>query len=328
MNNNLDQVKWGIIGCGDVCEVKSGPAFNKIPNSSLVAVMRRDAEKAADYAKRHHVNKFYTDAKNLIEDPDVNAIYIATPPASHELYAEMAISAGKPVYIEKPLSIDSESTQRIADFATKHDVKASGAYYRRKLPLFEKVKEIIKSNELGNISLIAIRLLLPNKHNGIAQTATNWRIDPSVSGGGLFHDLAPHMLDIIYWIFGTPLSASGKSFNQAEIHAAPDLTYLNATFQKGEVLNGVWSFHTPREYKEDICQIIGDKGSLKFSFFELNPLEISIGSNHQSFEFTNPENIQLNMIRDVVKYFRGEGENPCSITDTLESMKMIDSASK
>ena len=100
----MEKIKWGIIGCGDVTEVKSGPAFNKVKNSGLVAVMRRDAEKAEDYARRHTVPKWYSDANKLIHDPEVNAIYIATPPSSHEEYTMAAFDAGKPVYVEKPMS--------------------------------------------------------------------------------------------------------------------------------------------------------------------------------------------------------------------------------
>ena len=105
----MKKINWGIIGCGDVAEVKSGPAFNKVKNSSLVAVMRRNSEKAKDYARRHNVPKWYVDANALINDPDVNAIYIATPPSSHEQYTIAALQAGKPVYVEKPMSVNSGS---------------------------------------------------------------------------------------------------------------------------------------------------------------------------------------------------------------------------
>lgn len=99
-------VNWGIIGCGNVTEVKSGPAFSKVENSRLVAVMRRNAALAEDYAKRHNVPKFYSKASDLINDPEVNAIYIATPPGSHMEYALEVIKAGKPVYIEKPMAVN------------------------------------------------------------------------------------------------------------------------------------------------------------------------------------------------------------------------------
>src|SRR4051812_25492983 len=110
----MNEIRWGIIGCGDVTEVKSGPAFNKVNHSTLAAVMRRDASKAADYARRHGVPKWYSDANALINDDTVNAIYIATPPSSHEEYAVMALNAGKPVYVEKPMTTDADAAERIA----------------------------------------------------------------------------------------------------------------------------------------------------------------------------------------------------------------------
>ncbi len=97
-------INWGIIGCGNVTEVKSGPAFNKVNDSRLIAVMRRNVALAEDYARRHKVPKFYSDAFDLINDKDVNAVYVATPPSSHAEYAIAAIKAGKPVYIEKPMA--------------------------------------------------------------------------------------------------------------------------------------------------------------------------------------------------------------------------------
>ena len=89
-------LKWGFIGCGEVTEKKSGPAFNDVEGSEVIAVMSRNADKARSYAERHHVKRWYTDAQELINDPDVNAIYIATPPSSHATFAIMAMRAGKP----------------------------------------------------------------------------------------------------------------------------------------------------------------------------------------------------------------------------------------
>jgi len=328
MNKIKQTINWGIIGCGNVCEVKSGPAFRKVPNSQLVAVMRRDLVKAQDYASRHGVAKFYADAQQLIDDPQVNAIYIATPPSSHEEYALRAIAAGKPAYIEKPLSIDAPSTRRILQASERAGVKVSGAYYRRRLPLFEKVKALITEGCLGNVSLISIRLHLPANTDRIAQTETNWRIDPEVSGGGLFHDLAPHMLDIIYWIFGRPLDCRGRSLNQANLSAAPDFTALDAVFAGGIFLGGTWSFHVHPRSREDSCTIYGERGQLTFSFFETNPLQINTDTRQESLAFRNPEHIQMNMIRDVVRYFRGEGENPCSLEDALVSTELMDAVGK
>ena len=111
-------IRWGMIGCGSVTEVKSGPAFNKVPNSKLMAVMRRDAEKVKDYAQRHHVPYYFTDVDELINHPEVDAIYIATPPKFHAAYAEKAMKVGKPVYVEKPMALnvgECETMQQISN---------------------------------------------------------------------------------------------------------------------------------------------------------------------------------------------------------------------
>ena len=101
----MKEIHWGFIGCGEVTEKKSGPAFNKVEGSYVEAVMSRSKEKARLYAERHQIKKWYTDAQELINDSNVNAIYIATPPSSHATFAIMAMKAGKPVYIEISLHI-------------------------------------------------------------------------------------------------------------------------------------------------------------------------------------------------------------------------------
>ena len=133
-------LRWGFIGCGEVTEKKSGPAFSEIEGSSVVAVMSRQEKKARSYAVRHGIPKWYTDGQELIDDPDVNAVYIATPPSSHATYAIMAMKAGKPVYVEKPLAASYEDCARINRISAETGVPCFVAYYRRYLPYFQKVK--------------------------------------------------------------------------------------------------------------------------------------------------------------------------------------------
>jgi 1,5-anhydro-D-fructose reductase (1,5-anhydro-D-mannitol-forming) len=319
-----EEVRWGIIGCGDVCEVKSGPAFSKVKNSRLVAVMRRDEAKAKDYAQRHHVGKFYTDAQKLINDPEVNAIYIATPPAQHEEYAIKSMLAGKPVYIEKPLALNAGSCISIGETSSSQKVRATGAYYRRALPLFNKVKSLLAEKRIGTVKLVLLNTLQSSTKNTITKTPDNWRVNPEQSGGGLFHDLAPHQLDLMYWFFGKPTEMKGRSLNQDKINNAPDVTSFEALF-KDIFLRGVWAFNIHESAVADTCEIFGDKGMLKFSFFTGATLEIKTEGGNEVIDFTNPPHIQQPMIEKVVQYFRGEGENPCSMDDALVSMRMLDS---
>ncbi|HEY4655038.1 MAG TPA: Gfo/Idh/MocA family oxidoreductase [Cyclobacteriaceae bacterium] len=321
-----DEVKWGIVGCGDVCEVKSGPAFNKVGHSRLVAVMRRDRARAEDYARRHGVPRFYDNADQLISDDEVNAIYIATPPVYHEEYAYRALKAGKPVYIEKPITLNSASCERMIAAADQYDRPAVCAHYRRELPLYKRVRSIIREGQLGNVRFVDLQMLKSPPEDGMHGSGTNWRVDPAVSGGGLFYDLAPHQLDILYWIFGSPLETSGRSLNQSGAHDAPDITYMEALFENKILLHGLWAFNVGRSAQHDSCKIAGDRGFISFPFFIDPVLDIYTVDLTRQEKFTNPPHIQQPMIEAVVRYFRGEGENPCSLREALVSMRMMDAA--
>lgn len=326
MKNINGTVNWGIIGCGDVCEVKSGPAFNKVPNSKLVAVMRRNLEKAKDFALRHGVPNYYADAAALINDIEVNAIYIATPPSSHEPYLEMALKAGKPVYVEKPITVSSASVQRMMAMEKQYGVKVSVAHYRRGLPLFNKIKQLVNEGAIGKVKLILLKTLQPSVSKIITQTEDNWRINPEISGGGLFHDLSPHQLDIMYWIFGVPKQVFVQVANQGKRYNAPDLTMVRLEFGNDIYFDGVWNFNVAETATNDSCEIIGDKGSIRFSFFRVSTIELTTDAGTEILEMEYPLNIQQPHINNVVRFFRGEGANPCSLQDALVTMQVMDKA--
>lgn len=320
----MNDLSWGIIGCGDVTEIKSGPAFNKVSGSRLHAVMRRNAEKAKGYAQRHNVSAWYDEATKLINDPNVNAIYIATPPSSHEEYSMAAFRAGKPVYVEKPMTTDAASAKRIAEAAKKYDVKLSIAHYRRHLPLFKKIKELLDDNYIGDIKIINVQLFQPVQSKVFTARLDNWRLDPSVSGGGFFHDLAPHQLDLLYYYFGPPVYINGTSMNQAGQYTADDVVSGIITFSKKIVMNGTWCFTVPDNEAKDLCEIIGEKGSMRFSFFTMKHLYLAKNGREENFEFEPVTHVQQPMIEKVVEFFSGRGPNPCTGDEGVAVMEMID----
>lgn len=327
-NMDIKEIRWGIIGCGDVTEKKSGPAFGKVPNSSLVAVMRRDAAKAADYAKRHGVPRWYSDAVQLINDPGVNAIYIATPPLFHEQYAIAALKAGKPVYLEKPMTMDAAAARRIEEAVHQTGVPLTVAHYRRQQPYFLKIRELIGGGVIGKVLLANLRLLQPHRSSMIAETEIPWRLDPSISGGGLFHDLAPHQLDLMLYFFGPWKRAVGQSANTAGLYAADDSTAGTILFESGMVFNGLWSFVVPEQERMDTCELIGTKGSIRFGIFDQKNIKLLSGNEVRSFSFDPLEHVQQPMIERVVQYFRGEVPNPCPVEDGVSVMQMMDAFTK
>ena len=315
-------IRWGIIGCGDVTEVKSGPAFNKVPNSKLVAVMRRNAEKAADYARRHGVDRWYTDADSLINDPEVNAIYVATPPLQHEEYTIAALRAGKPVYVEKPMAINAAAAARMLQVARETGVKLTVAHYRRQQPLFLKIKSLLEEGAIGTPRLVNLYCLQPHKDAMIAGTEDAWRYNPAISGGGLFYDLAPHQLDLMLYFFGKPEKVSGLSVNAVRLYGADDTTSGQVLFPGNVMFAGTWCFTVPE--KRDSCEIIGATGTLQFSVFDHRLLVLKKERSQQQFSFYPLPHVQQPMIGKVVEYFLGRGENPCSAEDGLTVMQMMD----
>jgi predicted dehydrogenase len=317
-------IKWGIIGCGDVTEIKSGPAFNKIPGSSLVAVMRRDGAKAKDYAVRHGVPKWYDDGYRLINDPEVNAIYVATPPASHEEYTVAALRAGKPVYVEKPMATRVDDCIRMRDAAASTGVKLTVAHYRRALPMFIKVKQLIDDHEVGEIRTVRLSMLQPVQSSIIASSETYWRVDPEVGGiGGLFYDLAPHQLDLMVHFFGPVAESFGVSANQAGLYPAKDIVSGIVQFENNIIFSGTWCFTVADELKEDKCEVIGSSGKIEFPLFG-KKITVQKGPGSYELSFEHPKHIQQPMIEQIVNYFSGNGPNPCSADQAIESMKLME----
>jgi predicted dehydrogenase len=319
----MHTINWGIIGCGDVTEIKSGPAFNKVPNSKLVAVMRRDAAKAADYAQRHNVPRWYNDADKLINDPEVNAIYIATPPGSHEAYALAAINAGKAVYVEKPMALNYDAAKNIAAVAKTKNVKLTVAHYRRQQPFFKKIQQLINDNVVGNIRLVRMELYKPPlTATELSSNHHAWRVDPAVAGGGLFHDLAPHQLDLIVHFFGPVERITGMATNQAGNYAADDLVAGNILFKNSIAFSGTWCFNAAAT--TDNCEIIGSNGSIYFSVFGGNTITVIAKGVTQTFSFETLPHVQQPMIEKVVEYFLDTAANPCSGEEGAEVMRVME----
>ena len=309
----MKQINWGFIGCGEVTEKKSGPAFNEVEGSQVVAVMSRSENKARSYAERHHIRKWYTDAQELIDDPDVNAIYIATPPSSHATFAIMAMRAGKPVYIEKPLAASYNDCIRINRISEQTGVPCFVAYYRRYLPYFQKVKEIIENGTIGKVINVQIRFSVPPRDLDYKnEKELPWRLQPDIAGGGYFYDLAPHQIDLLQNIFGVITRAHGYPANRAQLYKAEDTVSACFFFENGVTGSGSWCFVGHKSAKEDRIEIIGDKGSLSFSVFTYEPIVLITSEGKQSITVPNPSYVQLPMIKHVIEHLQGIGHCDCT----------------
>lgn len=306
-------ISWGFIGCGEVTEKKSGPAFNEVEGSHVEAVMSRSESKARSYAERHNIHKWYTDAQELIDDPDVNAIYIATPPSSHATFAIMAMKAGKPVYVEKPLAASYEDCARINRISEQTGVPCFVAYYRRYLPYFQRVMDIVKNGVIGDVTNVQIRFSVPPRYLDYnSRESLPWRLQPDIAGGGYFYDLAPHQLDILQELFGVITRAHGYCANRAHLYNAEDTISACFLFESGLPGSGSWCFVGHQSAKEDCIEIIGDKGSVSFSVFNYDPIKLVTSEGNMNIVVPNPPYVQLPIIKSVIEDLQGFGACKCT----------------
>jgi predicted dehydrogenase len=326
-----NEVRWGIVGVGDVCEVKSGPAMKLIQNSKLVAVMRRDGAKAKDYAARHGVPKWYDDADKLINDPDVNAIYIATPPNSHEAYTLKAAAVGKPVYVEKPMARTHAECLSMVGACSKANVPLFTAYYRRMLPNFLKVKSMLSDGVIGDVRYVNITMNKPIQPDivGASGKADNWRIHPDIAGGGYFYDLASHQLDLMDFLFGPIVEAHGFATNQAHTYPAEDIVSGAFRFGSGVLGQGTWCFSTSTASECEITTIIGSNGQISYPTFGDFSVTLELaGRDKEVMKFEIPKHIQQPLIQTIVDELLGKGKCPSTGVSGARTNKVLELLSK
>lgn len=317
------KLHWGIIGCGNVTEKKSGPAFYRLPECALVAVMRRDAEKAAGYAVRHGVKKYYADAASLIDDPEVEAVYIATPPSSHAELTVLALEKGKPVYVEKPMATTYAECLAMVEASRRAGMPLYVAYYRRAMEYFKKVKQLVSDNALGKIGRVALGLRRPpsSADKGMPKP---WRLEPAVSGGGYFVDMGAHQLDLLQFLFGSIERQESVVTNRGGWYEAEDRVDATFYFASGIVAHGTWDFAAPDGTEDDFIEITGESGSLYFSTFSMVPIRLVSGKEEKFFPIPKPEVVEEPMIGQITQELLTGHYSADALVDAVETTRLIE----
>lgn len=298
----MKTVRWGMIGCGDVTEMKSGPGFYKADHSELFAVMRRDGDLARDYARRHVVKHASDDARAILDAPEVDVVYIATPTVSHCEYTLLCAEAGKHVYVEKPMAMShSQSVQMIAA-CDERGVRLWVGYYRRALPRFIKLKELIDDGAIGEVRAVTSHQLgrLPEITHGASMP---WRIDPAISGGAYFFEGACHTLDILDFLFGPIATVRSIVANQGRAYAAEDLVAASYQFNSGVCGSGLWCYTSEEE--SEMNEVIGSRGRLQFSTTRPVPIRLFRGGKVEEIAIPDPIHVHQPLIQAIVDEING-----------------------
>ncbi|WP_223524709.1 Gfo/Idh/MocA family protein [Pseudomonas sp. A-B-26] len=316
----MDVVRWGMIGCGSVAERKSGPAFYKAPGSALVAVMGRRLDAVTDYASRHGIARVYTDAQALINDPEVDAVYIATPPDSHHAYSLLVAAAGKHCCVEKPMSLNAGQSREMQKVFADAGLHLFVSYYRRSLPRFQQVRQWLDAGRIGEVRHLTWTLTKAASPVDLAGT-DNWRTDPRVAGGGYFADLASHGFDLFQYLLGDITDVAGFTARQAGLYAAEDAVSASWRFASGATGMGCWNFVANR--REDRVELIGSQGRISFSVFDEHPVQLD-AQEHLSLSIDHHEHIQWHHVLGMNAHIRGDAQHPAVAGEALKTDWVMD----
>ncbi len=298
----MTTVRWGIIGCGDVTEVKSGPGFQKAEGSALVAVMRRDRAKAEDFARRHNVPRVHTRAGDLIADAEVDAVYVATPPSTHCELSLLAAAAGKPCLVEKPMAMDHDECLRMVEAFRNAAAPLWVAYYRRALPRYVAVRDLLAGGAIGRVTSVRVEVM---DRLATGDQAATWRFDPAIAGGGLLLDVGSHCVDLIDYLVGEIVEVAGFSINTGGTYETEDVTAASFRMAGNVVGTGIWNFNAGE--KRDGMVFLGSLGELRVPLFHEDDTILSTAQGETTYPIRNPPHVHQPLIQTIVDELHGRG---------------------
>mmetsp|Transcript_9398 Transcript_9398/g.29219 ORF Transcript_9398/g.29219 Transcript_9398/m.29219 type:complete len:364 (-) Transcript_9398:42-1133(-) len=313
------EVRWGIIGCGDVCEKKSGPALMRAPRSRVVAVMRRDLAKAEDFARRHGIGRAYDAVDALLADADVDAVYLATPPGSHVEIALQVAAAGKALYVEKPAARTATECETMAAAFEAASLPLFVAYYRRGYPRYAALRRSIREGRLGTVERVEYACAKP-------PGATGWRVDPEASGGGLFVDVGSHALDLVDFLLGpiadVRANVTGPS---GSVETKVDMSFSAGALGK---VAGKASWNFEAEVAEDVLTITGSDGSVRCPNAMNGRDVLWSRGGRETFAASHPppDPVQLPLVTSVVDALLDGSECASTAASSTRCSRVMDAA--
>lgn len=319
----MKTIRWGIIGCGDVTEVKSGPGFRKAANSGLIAVMRRNGALAADYARRHGVSRWHDDADAIIRASDIDAVYVATTPDSHCDYVLRCAAAGKPVLVEKPMALDHDQCAQMIAGCAAAGVPLWVAYYRRALPRFLAVRDLVRGGAVGEVRMVTSRQFQPPRPPTAANPGSPpWRVDAARSGGGLFVDMMSHTLDFFDFVFGPIGQVSAFASNLGGAYGPEDTVSASFRFASGVHGSAAWCYAA--DHEEEYNEIVGSGGRIRFSTTRPVPIRVTRGEAVEEIAVGDPPHVHQPLIQSIVDEMNQTGRCPSTGESAARTTRVID----
>ena len=291
------RLRWGLMGCGDIARKRVAPALGDLANCELVAVNRARAELAEEFAREFGARRWYRDWRELLADPEIEAVYIATPVDLHAEQTIAAAEAGKHVLCEKPMALNVAECDRMIAACRAHGVQLGIAYYRHFYPVLNRVQEVIESGEIGVPVLAQVNAF--EMFNPQPGDPRFWLVDRARAGGGPMMDFGCHRLELLIKILGPVKSAVGLVRKVLFDRAVEDTAVATLEFENRAC--GVLTVTHAAYEPQDTVSIFGSRGSLAIPLLNRGELRIRTPDGERVESHPPHRNIHQPLIDDFAR---------------------------
>jgi len=288
----MEELKWGLIGCGDIARKSVVPAIQNTKNSTLLTINRSDSDKAEEFAKEFSIGRWTASWEELVHESEINSVYVATPVYLHAEQTVAAAENGKHVLCEKPMALNASECRRMIDACSANNVKLGIAYYRHLFSPVKRIKEIIESGEIGQI----VHVQANNFENFNLSPGADryWFLQKNLSGGGPMMDMGCHRIELFTNLFGPVKKTSAFLDNIIFKREVEDIATAHFEFESGAT-GLLVSAHGIKEPK-DTLDIYGEKGSIHAAVLNEGTLKITTDHGNRTEKHPNPSNFHQPLI--------------------------------
>lgn len=254
----MQKVKWGIIGAGGIADRRTMPGMELAKNAEIYAVMEIDMDAAKALKKKYKAKEAYSNEADLLADPNVEAVYIASPVVHHKRQAMAAADMGKHILLEKPIALTVEEGQEVIDYCKEKGVMLATGFMMRFHAYHQAMKKLVDEGKLGQI--VSCRAQLTCWYPDIPG---NWRQAKATSGGGALMDMGVHCLDLIQYITGYKAKrAAGMASTLTFDYEVEDSGAMLVELENGALCQIESHFNIPDAAARGRLEVYGTKGSM------------------------------------------------------------------
>lgn len=290
-------IRWGLIGCGDIARKRVAPALRDLPNSELISVSRARFDQAEQFANEFGARRWYADWKELVADEEIDAVYIATPVHLHVAQAIAAAKTGKHVLCEKPMAMNVAECDEMIAACLQNNVQLSVAYYRHFYPVIDRIRSILASGEIGRPILAHVNAF--EWFDPPASHPRRWLLERNLSGGGPMFDFGCHRIEVLINLFGRVNQVKSLVGNVLFAREVEDTATALLEFEHGPqaILSVTHAAHKP----QDTLEIFGSQGSIHVPALNDGAIKVSTRSDERTETHPPHANLHLPLIDDFVR---------------------------